>query len=357
MPEIRRATVKSYDAGSHKASVQIAGSLGVWLDGVPVATDVPAADVVAGRSCSVLFLDEHNPADAVVLEVHGALPSGGGGGGSKIQDADADTSVDTEQSADEDKVRVKVAGTERALFQTALPHIVLSGNVNIPNTLGVGKLPVTNIALDVQIGGTFSSGNVGVIQAQPSGLTLSGNTQAMFGVVGAPLGTVGAGTTGQTWDALSYALVIAGGSGATVSREAGIMVRVGLLNFTGTVTDMMGGYIQAPFYAAPSSTTTLSTGLRIGDSAPSNRIADAYGLRIDDLTANTGFRRVIEAGGTIGSLPNLRVEANAPTNPGADRGRSRVLATFNENGVSTLRRHEWKDFGTLAAGDRIMVAV
>jgi hypothetical protein len=358
MPEIRRATVKSYDGGTHKASVQIGGSLGVWLDAVPVATDVPAADVVAGRSCSVLFLDEHNPADAVVLEVHGALPSGGGGGTpTEIRDADADTGVRAEQSPDEDMVRVRVAGVERGLWQTTLPHITLSGNVYLPNTLGVGKLPVSNYALDAQIGGTFGSGNVGVIQAQPSGLVATGNNMGITGFIGAPVGTVGAATTGQNWDALNYALLITGGSGATVAREAGIFVRAGLLNFTGTITDLIGAYVQAPFYAAPSSTTALSTMLYLGDAAPSNRITNAYGLRIDDISQATGFRRLIEAGGSIGTLPNLRVEANAPTNPGASKGRSRILGTFNENGTNTLRRVEWKDYATLTAGDRVLVAV
>ena len=78
MAVLKKATIKSYDAATHKASVQIAGSLAVWLDSVPVATDIPAADVQAGRSCSVLLFDDSNPADAVVLEVHGALPSGSG---------------------------------------------------------------------------------------------------------------------------------------------------------------------------------------------------------------------------------------------------------------------------------------
>jgi hypothetical protein len=78
--EIKRATVKSYDAATHKATVQIAGSLGVWLDGVRVATNIPAADVVADRQCTVLFLDPSNQDDAVVIAIQGASPSGGAGG-------------------------------------------------------------------------------------------------------------------------------------------------------------------------------------------------------------------------------------------------------------------------------------
>jgi hypothetical protein len=76
---LKKAIVKSYDAATHKATVQIAGSLGVWLDGVRVATDIPAADVVVGRQCTVLFLDPSNPDDAVIITIQGALPTGGGG--------------------------------------------------------------------------------------------------------------------------------------------------------------------------------------------------------------------------------------------------------------------------------------
>ncbi len=77
MSEIRRAVVKSYDAAAHKADVQIAGSLAVWLDDVRVATSIPAADVVTDRQCSVLFLDPSNQDEAVIIAIQGALPSTG----------------------------------------------------------------------------------------------------------------------------------------------------------------------------------------------------------------------------------------------------------------------------------------
>ncbi len=77
MSEIRRAVVKSYDAATHKADVQIAGSLTVWLDAVRVATNIPAADVVTGRQCTVLFLDPSNQDTAVIISIQGAAPSTG----------------------------------------------------------------------------------------------------------------------------------------------------------------------------------------------------------------------------------------------------------------------------------------
>ncbi|MBI2910022.1 MAG: hypothetical protein HYX92_20465 [Chloroflexi bacterium] len=68
--EIKRGVVKSFDAGTYRATVQVAGSLAVWLDGVPVARNIGPSDMVAGRSCALLFFDESNPADAVVVAVY-----------------------------------------------------------------------------------------------------------------------------------------------------------------------------------------------------------------------------------------------------------------------------------------------
>ena len=70
--ETRRGTIKSFDSGTYKATVQVAGSLSVWLSGVAVARNIPVAEVVVGRSCAVLFFDPSNPADAVITAVYTA---------------------------------------------------------------------------------------------------------------------------------------------------------------------------------------------------------------------------------------------------------------------------------------------
>ena len=94
MSEIRRAVVKSYDAVAHKAAVQIAGSLAVWLDDVRVATNIPPADVSAGRQCTVLFMDPSNQDDAVIIAIQGAAPSGGGASDHKVIVTSDDTNAD-----------------------------------------------------------------------------------------------------------------------------------------------------------------------------------------------------------------------------------------------------------------------
>lgn len=68
--EIRKGVVKSFDSGSYKAVVQVAGSLSVWLDGVKVARNISSAEMVEGRSCALLFFDESNPQDAVIVAVY-----------------------------------------------------------------------------------------------------------------------------------------------------------------------------------------------------------------------------------------------------------------------------------------------
>ncbi len=68
--EIRKGTVKSFDSGVYKATVQVAGSLSVWLDGISVARNIPSGEMIAGRSCAMLFFDPSNPDDAVVVAVY-----------------------------------------------------------------------------------------------------------------------------------------------------------------------------------------------------------------------------------------------------------------------------------------------
>ncbi|MBI1885430.1 MAG: hypothetical protein HYS09_03825 [Chloroflexi bacterium] len=65
-----RGVVKAFDSGTYKATVQLSGSLAVWLEGLAVARNIAAAEIVAGRRCAVAFFDEANPKDAVVIAVY-----------------------------------------------------------------------------------------------------------------------------------------------------------------------------------------------------------------------------------------------------------------------------------------------
>jgi hypothetical protein len=67
--EIRRGTLRSFDSGTYTATVEISGSISVWLSGVPVARNVASAELVAGRSVAILQFDTSNPQDAVLTAV------------------------------------------------------------------------------------------------------------------------------------------------------------------------------------------------------------------------------------------------------------------------------------------------
>ena len=68
--ETRKAVLKGFDAGAYLATVQISWSLSVWLQGVPVARNLPTAEMITGRNCAVIFFDPSNPKDGVVVAVY-----------------------------------------------------------------------------------------------------------------------------------------------------------------------------------------------------------------------------------------------------------------------------------------------
>jgi len=60
--------LKSFDSGTYKAGVQLAGSLTTYFDDVNVARNVATAEMVAGRHV-ILAVPQGNPRDAVVIAV------------------------------------------------------------------------------------------------------------------------------------------------------------------------------------------------------------------------------------------------------------------------------------------------
>ena len=73
---IRKAILKGFNPGDYTATIQIAGSYKSYLEGVPVARNLPAAEMAVGRKLAVIFFDEHNPKEAVVVGVWGIIASG-----------------------------------------------------------------------------------------------------------------------------------------------------------------------------------------------------------------------------------------------------------------------------------------
>ena len=67
---LKKAVLKSFNSGDYTATVQIAGSYKTYLEGIAVARNLPAAEMALGRKVAVVFFDEHNPKEAVVIAAY-----------------------------------------------------------------------------------------------------------------------------------------------------------------------------------------------------------------------------------------------------------------------------------------------
>lgn len=67
---LRKAVLKSFNSSDYTATIQLAGSYKTYLEGVAVARNLPAAEMALGRKVAVIFFDEHNPKEAVIIAVY-----------------------------------------------------------------------------------------------------------------------------------------------------------------------------------------------------------------------------------------------------------------------------------------------
>ena len=70
MVTVKKAILRDFDAGNCTATIEIAGSSKTYLEGVAVARNLQAEEMLAGRKLAVIFFDEHNVKDAVVATVY-----------------------------------------------------------------------------------------------------------------------------------------------------------------------------------------------------------------------------------------------------------------------------------------------
>ena len=67
---LRKAVLRTFNSGNYTATVQLGGSYKVYLEDITVARNLPAAEMVSGRKVAVIFFDEHNANEAVVVAVY-----------------------------------------------------------------------------------------------------------------------------------------------------------------------------------------------------------------------------------------------------------------------------------------------
>jgi hypothetical protein len=65
-----KGVLKGFDSGTYTATVQVDGSIGYFLTGVPVSRAIPGAEMVNGRTVAVLFFSPDNPDDALVTGIY-----------------------------------------------------------------------------------------------------------------------------------------------------------------------------------------------------------------------------------------------------------------------------------------------
>ncbi len=67
---VRKAVLKGFNPGNYTATVQLTGSYKAYLESVAVARNIPAAEMAQDRKVAVIFFDEHNAKEAVVVAVY-----------------------------------------------------------------------------------------------------------------------------------------------------------------------------------------------------------------------------------------------------------------------------------------------
>ena len=72
---IKRGLLQSFNPATYTASVLLFEATSFALAGVPVANHIDGTSAVIGSLCAVLFFDEHNPQDAVVIATFASIPA------------------------------------------------------------------------------------------------------------------------------------------------------------------------------------------------------------------------------------------------------------------------------------------
>lgn len=302
----KRGTIKDYDAGTHTATVGIAGSLGVWLEAVPVHMGVRPSDVDAGRECAVLFLTDDNPKDAVVVSVHGGVPDTISAVTTLIKDADEDTGIESEQSADEDKLRHSVAGTLRYVIQDTSIHHQFAGDAYFDSevhvgdgTSGIGWLNVYKVL------GTITASPQAMLYMQESA-TFDANGLSADVLTAVPTVTINSGKSGAIVRGLNFFATFTGAG--SLSEATAAQLRLGIVG-NGSHNNAHGLYINSVFNIGWTGTFAAIWGARIQNQGVSGA-ALIYGIDIEEITAGTARRPLWERGSLDDDASGNRLYSN-----------------------------------------------
>ena len=344
---IRKAIVRAYTPGTHKADLQIVGSHPTLAAGLRVATNIPAADVVPGRQATVLLLDPSNPDDAVIVAIQGALPSGGGAGYVLLAGAAGGQHIRGGTAASENLQLESTAHATKGQVQ-----VVDGSKFAVRNKLGnyigqAGGAAYTMLWIQNNTSIEATAQGITGLQVSPT-YYATADYLTFIGVSGNALVN---GAAQANLYAYGLDFVATGYGGAWVDWVGARARPKNLLGLAVTITNFEGFRAQ-PTMSSPGIITNYAS-FRSQTSGYSGA-ATAIGLKIDDITLGTN-KYLIEAGP---ATPNLRVEATTPAVGVLDNEDSRVYIAFrNSGGVVTLRRLQTQPFSTLSPTTKVIIAV
>ncbi len=67
---LKKAVLRSFNSGNYTATVQLASSFKVYLEDITVARNLSSTEMITGRKVALIFFDEYNPKEAVVIAVY-----------------------------------------------------------------------------------------------------------------------------------------------------------------------------------------------------------------------------------------------------------------------------------------------
>ncbi len=67
---IEKATLKSFNSANYTADIMIGGSFKTSMAKIAVARNIPSATMINERRVAVLFYDEYNSKDALIIAVY-----------------------------------------------------------------------------------------------------------------------------------------------------------------------------------------------------------------------------------------------------------------------------------------------
>jgi len=144
-----------------------------------------------------------------------------------------------------------------------------------------------------------------------------------------------------------------GGGAVTVASLVGARIAPGMSTGTTGITITTRTLLELWAGYATGNTIGTQRGINVlnlsGDPNMTN-----IGIDIQNQTVGA-IRILLRAMGL--SAANLQVDAGDPPNLGSDlEAQTNLLLSFNENGVVTVRRVQWKQQDQLVAADKVLVA-